>query len=107
MLHGVPRIGYRNRLLQLERVSSRMPARSTVQVCEARDGQITIRYRDRALPWRDIAPGHEPLRTPPPVPPTIAPPRRRGPRASADHPWRQGFGEWRSGSTHVWQAIRD
>jgi transposase len=101
-------VRYRNRLLQLERVSSRMPARRTVQVCEARDGQITIRYRDRALPWRDIVPGHEPMRTPSTtVPPTIAPPRRRGPRAGADHPWRQGFGEWRSGSTHLWQAIRD
>ena len=83
-------VRYRNRLLQLERVSRRMPARSTVQVCEARDGQITIRYRDRALPWRDIVPGHEPLRTPsPPVPPTIggvgrAPvPIIRGGKASA------------------------
>jgi transposase len=103
-------VRYRNRLLQLARPSSRMPARSTVQVCEARDGTLTIRYRDRLVPWREIGPGHAAVTTPSPTgpPPIAAPsPRVRGPRAGADHPWRQGFGDWRSGSAYVWQAIRD
>jgi transposase len=99
-------VHYRNRLLQLERPSRRMPARSTVQVCEARDGTVTIRYRDRILPWREHQPGEVvtarvPLSTPSPTPPRV-----RRPRATADHPWRQSYRDWRSGST-LWQAIRD
>jgi len=103
-------VRYRNRLLQLERVSPRIPARSTVHVCEARDGTLTIRYRDRLVPWRELVPGHASLRPPSTTvpPPSASPsPRARGPRAGVDHPWRQGFGTWRSGSTHLWQAIRD
>ena len=83
-----------------------MPARSTVRVCEARDGQLTIRYRDRALRWREFVPGQPDAGTTRPITSPVTP-RIRGPRAGADHPWRQGFGKWRSGSTHVWQAIRD
>lgn len=101
-------VHYRNRLFQLERPSGRMPARSTVQVCEARDGTVTIRYRDRVLPWRELQPG-EAVAAPapmPPRPPASTPRRVRGPRVSADHPWKQGYRDWRSGST-VWQAIRD
>lgn len=98
-------VHYRNRLLQLERPSRRMPARSTVQVCEARDGTVTIRYRDRVLPWRERQPDATNAPTPraasSPVPPHV-----RGPRASADHPWRQGYRDWRSGRT-LWQAIRE
>ena len=103
-------VRYHNRLLQLERPSARMPARSTVQVCEARDGTLTIRYRDRLVPWRELVPGHASTRPPSttvPPPGASPPPRVRGPRAGTDHPWRQGFGAWRSGSTHLWQAIRD
>ena len=40
-------VRYRNRLLALEPVSRRIPARSTVQVCEARDGALT-RYAPHA-----------------------------------------------------------
>ena len=96
-------VRYRNRLLQLERGSSRMPARSTVQVCEARDGALTICYRDRALPWREIAPGPAAAVV---VAPAIGPPapRVRGPRAGADHPWRQSYMTMRGGSDSVWQA---
>ena len=101
-------VRYRNRLLQLERASSRMPARSTVEVCQARDGQITIRYRDRALPWREIVPGPAASATPiVAAASTAAAARVRGPRAGGDHPWRQRFVEMRSGSAHLWQAIRD
>ena len=101
-------VQYRNRLLQLERPTGRMPARSTVQVCEARDGTVTIRYRDRVLPWRELRPSQladAPARpTPPPAP---TPPRGHGRRVAADHPWKQGYRDWRSGSTELWQAVRD
>lgn len=105
-------VRYRNRLLQLERVSTRMPARSTVRVCEARNGALTIRYRDRALPWHELVPGHATdagtVRPSRPLPPsTTNPSRVRGPRAGADHPWRQGYGTMRGGSASVWQAIRE
>ena len=99
-------VRYQNRLLQLERGSSRMPARSTVQVCEARDGHVTIRYRDRALPWHEIAPGPE-LAIVAPAPVVPLPPRVRGPRAGADHPWRQSYMTMRGGSDSVWQAGGD
>jgi hypothetical protein len=98
-------VQYRNRLLQLERPSGRMPARSTVQVCEARDGTVTIRYRERALPWRELVPGHPTVAAS--RPPVVAASRLRGPRAGADHPWRQGYEHMRSGSASVWQAIRE
>ena len=101
-------VRYHNRLLQLERVSTRMPACSTVHVCQARNGTLTIRYRDRALPWRELVPGQAVVRTSPSVKPTIASGLRlRGPRAGADHPWRQGYGTMRGGSASVWQAIRE
>jgi transposase len=100
-------VHYRNRLLQLERPSSRMPARSTVRVCEARDGTVTIRYRDRVLPWRELQPGEAVIAPLPPPPPAPTSPRVRGPRANADHPWRQRYRDWRSGSTDLWQLIRD
>jgi len=98
-------VRYQNRLLQLERGSSHTPARSTVQVCEARDGHLTIRYRDRALPWREIASDQVPAVTPTPVIPP--PPPVRGPRVGADHPWRQSYMRIRGGSDNVWQASRD
>jgi len=101
-------VRYRNRLLQLARVSSRMPARSTVQVCETRDGAITIRYRDRALAWQELRPGA----TSSPAPASASRPAvvgaRRSPYAGPDHPWRQQrYVEMRTGSRSVWQAIRE
>jgi hypothetical protein len=100
-------VRYRNRLLQLERVSSRMPARSTVQVCEARDGSVTIRYRDRALPWRELGPGLAPA----PVQAAVSaptPPVVRGPRAGADHPWRRRYIEWRpTRGDDAWPTIHE
>jgi hypothetical protein len=86
-------VRYANRYFQIERQSQRPPARSTVRVYEAATGQIEIRSRDRAIRWTEIRPdGWRPA----PVPVTSgarapAPPRLRGPRAGADHPWRQGY----------------
>jgi transposase len=86
-------VRYDNRLLQLERQSGLAPARSTVVVWESRDGRLDIRYRDRAMRWTEIVAGAASPLSMVPVPialpkPSVAP---RGPRAGADHPWRQGF----------------
>lgn len=103
-------VRYQNRLLQLERASSRMPARSTVQVCEARDGQLTIRYRDRALAWREIVPGTPTVvaAMPPTVGAATPTPSAHGRRAAcADHPWRQhSYTTMRDGVRALWQASR-
>jgi hypothetical protein len=102
-------VQYRNRLLQLARVSSRMPARSTVRVCEARDGQLTIRYRDRALTWYELVPGVV-AASPAPISAVraVVAPARRSSAAGPDHPWRQQrYVEMRTGSRSVWQAIRE
>jgi transposase len=95
-------VRYANRYFQLERQSHRPPARSTVQVYEAADGQIDIRYRDRVMRWHEIA--AESLLAkqttspqawrPVPLPaPPAAPIRGRRPRPSLDHPWRRGHDE--------------
>jgi len=87
-------VRYDNRLFQLERQSGHAPARSRVLVCEAADGQIAIRYRDRVMRWTEIPPGTagavpatEGSRTPMPPRPLV---KRTGRwRPSADHPWRR------------------
>lgn len=81
-------VRYGNRHFQLERQSDHPPARSTVQVCAAADGQLDIRYRGRRMRWTEIRlPRVTTGASPPPVPPVLPDPRsrRRGP--SADHPW--------------------
>jgi hypothetical protein len=91
-------VRYDNRYFQLARHSQRPPARSTVRVYEAIDGQIEIRYRDRGMRYHELAPesltakratapaAYQPAPTAPRPsgPPTRL--RRRG--QSADHPWR-------------------
>ena len=87
-------VQYHNRLLQLERQSGHAPARSTVLVCENAAGTVEIRYRDRVMRWTEIIAGAAaPPRPVPVLPATIAarPAAPRGPRAAANHPWRQGF----------------
>lgn len=91
-------VRYDNRSLQIERQSGRPPARSTVLVYEAIDGQLEIRYRGRKMRWTEVQP----------QPPTDSvPPRtvqrrrdrpdaiRLKPRVSADHPWRRGAEQFR------------
>ena len=93
-------VRYDNRYLQIERQSRRPPARSTVRVYEAADGQLEIRYRDHVIRWQEIAPTSllaKQAATPrawqaPPRPPVAAGPLRR-PRPSIDHPWRRGYDE--------------
>jgi transposase len=86
-------VRYHNRLLQLERPSGRMPARSTVVVGEARNGELTIRYRGRLMPWREIVPGAPLVAVAPRPPITVVvpqPPRViRKYHPNRDHPWRR------------------
>lgn len=92
-------VRYDNRLLQLERQSGRPPARSTVLVYEAPDGQLEIRYRDRVMRWTEVGPQPQTEPTPPrPVqsrpdhPPVI---RLKPRRVCDDHPWRRGVEQFR------------
>jgi hypothetical protein len=92
-------VRYDNRLLQIERQSGRPPARSTVLVYEAIDGQIEIRYRDRIMRWTEVPSQPQPA----PGRPTTVPSRPVGPRVIRlkprrvcdDHPWRRGAEQFR------------
>ncbi len=96
-------VRYDNRYFQLERQSHRPPARSTVHVYEAADGQIEIRYRARVMRWHELSAESvlakqtaSPQAWQAPAPKTGAPappPVRRRHRPSADHPWRRGYEE--------------
>jgi transposase len=91
-------VRYDNRLFQVERQSHRPPARGTVLVYEAADGQIEIRYRGRAMRCTEVAPemvARTPAVIPParPAPPSPRASIRRRPRPSADHPWSRGYEE--------------
>ena len=101
-------VRYHNRLLQLERQSGHAPARSTVLVCENAAGTVEIRYRDRVMRWTEIVAGAAAPPRPVPVPPAAipsppAPPQ--GPRAAADHPWRQGF-KHMGRDVPYWQLVK-
>jgi transposase len=100
-------VRYANRYFQLERQSQRPPARSTVHVYEAADGQIELQYRDRPMRYRELPPASvaalratapAAYQARPPAPaapraPRLPSPARRGP--SADHPWQHSFTERR------------
>jgi transposase len=91
-------VRYENRLLQLERQSGRPPARSTVLVYEAPDGQIEIRYRDRIMRWTEVAAQPQPDPAKAPVtqgrsaPPAVV--RIKPRRVCDDHPWRRSVEEY-------------
>lgn len=84
-------VRYRNRLFQLERCSALPPAHGTVLVCEAADGRLEIRYRDRAVRWTEITAARADTTPAPPAPrPSRASDSRPTPwRPAADHPWRR------------------
>jgi transposase len=99
-------VRYANRLLQLERQSRLPPARSTVVVREAADGQLEIRYRDHVMRWTEItagAPG--PPREPATARSTPKPPQsgRRILRThpALTHPWRMDVG---APTRPIWQV---
>lgn len=83
-------VRYDNRFFQLERQSPYPPARASVVVREAMNGQVEIRYRDRLLRATEIT-GSSRAAAPAPAPGT---PKRASMthgwrrRPSADHPWR-------------------
>jgi len=86
-------VRYDTRWFQLEPESRHYaPARGKVVVCEARDGQVSIEYRGRAVPWKEVAsrpqPGDsEPVREQASAP---APPEAKHKWVPpADHPWRE------------------
>lgn len=90
-------VRYANRHFQLARQSQQPPARSTVQIFEAQDGTIDIRYRNRRMRWTEIpAPRPATVVTPASARPSVEPKPGRQPSRfgqSADHPWRQAIGE--------------
>lgn len=86
-------VRYRNRLFQIERQSHHPPARSTVQMYEAEDGTIDIRYRGRLMRWTELVPSTRPIPRPAPASPAtpaVPSPRPRRLNVSADHPWHHG-----------------
>jgi transposase len=92
-------VRYDNRVLQLERQSGRPPARSTVLVYEAIDGQIEIRYRDRAMRWTEVL-AQAPTTPGATLTARVTPARREAVRIrpripGADHPWRRGVEQFR------------
>jgi transposase len=91
-------VRYDNRLLQVERQSGRPPARSTVLVYEAPDGQIEIRYRDRVMRWTEVAAPPQPDAVTAPVTQVRSDPARvvriKPRRVCDDHPWRRTVEEY-------------
>jgi transposase len=88
-------VRYDNRFLQLERQSGRPPARSTVLVYEAIDGQIEIRYRDHVMRWTEVPSPTDAVAPPAPgVSSTHRGTVRIKPNVSADHPWRHGVEDY-------------
>jgi transposase len=97
-------VRYHNRLLQLERQSGHAPARSTVTVCEWRDGRLTVEYRGRAMHWHEWI--GDVSSAPPPVSVAVkrpAPARRRP--FSADHPWQRSEGDEGNPTVPLWRAM--
>jgi transposase len=86
-------VRYDNRFFQLERQSLYPPARGSVVVREAMNGQVEIRYRDRLLRVTEIT-GSAGTAAPAPAPAPGTPKRARVTthgrfrRPSGDHPWR-------------------
>jgi len=84
-------VRYGNRLFQLEPQSrNHAPARSKVLVCEGRHGNMTIEYRGRGLPFREIPTPVKALAEREgaiPRVPTVVKTRKWIP--SANHPWNQ------------------
>ena len=111
-------VRYDNRYLQLERQSHRPPARATVQVYEAVDGAIEIRYRGRVMRYQELsaaslgakrATAAASSQVPPPSPPASRRPGRS--RPSADHPWQHVVAQYETGkqlaaARRAWERVQ-
>jgi transposase len=100
-------VRYHNRALQLERQSGHAPARSTVTVCEWRDGRLAIEYRGRAMKWHEWT--RAPVPDGPPPRSTASPTRPHPARPlpfSSDHPWRRPDGDDGNRKGNLWQAMK-
>lgn len=96
-------VRYHNRLLPLERQRGHAPAKSTVTVCEWRDGRLAIAYRGRPMKWHEWhGADAPPVVAAPPL--RHAAPKRRLPY-SHDHPWRRADGDEGNRSRALWQAL--
>jgi len=88
-------VRYQGRLLQIERESRYAPAGSKVRISEGRDGQLRVRYRERAVNFHEIpalAARQQPEEG-------IAQGRAREVRKKlyrppSDHPWRKWSPSW-------------
>ena len=116
-------VRYDNRYFQIERQSHRPPARATVQVYEAADGQIEIRYRDRVMRCQELSAEHlaaqratasaadrPALPVPTAVRPSAPAVRRRG-QQSADHPWHHVVAQYETGkqlaaARRAWERVQ-
>jgi transposase len=99
---------YHNRLRQLERQSGHAPARSTVTVCEWRDGRLAIEYRGRRMKWHDrptVSPAASPPARTPAAPGRTVPARGRPRRPSADHPRSRAEGDQGNPKVALRQAM--
>lgn len=110
-------VRYDNRYFQVERQSHRPPARSTVQLYEAENGQIEIRYRDRVVRWQEIPAQRRTRDTAAavgadaPAATAGAGARRIRPRPSADHPWQHVVDQYQAGkqlaaARRAWKAVQ-
>lgn len=98
-------VRYHNRFLQLERQSGHAPARSTVTVCEWRDGRLAIEYRGRPMKWHEWTGLPTVSRPAPrPAPASATMPKRRLP-FSDDHPWRRSEGDEGNPAVPLWRAM--
>jgi transposase len=95
-------VRYDNRFLQLTRQSRYAPARSTVQVCEAANGDLEIRYRERRMAWTELAAPPAVAAVVTPAPAAVSAPTRPPP---GDHPWRQRYTEM-GRDVPLWQIDR-
>lgn len=97
-------VRYENRYFQVQRQARRYaPAKTTVKGCAWEDGRLDIRYRDQALPWKEIA---AVARTPAPKPNVVEAKsaKRKPPIPGADHPWRRDYRKmrpWRTAPSPV------
>jgi transposase len=98
-------VRYDNRFFQVQRQSPYPPARATVQVREAVDGHIEIRYRNQVMRATEISGAALAAPSRPAPLPTAAPrptATRRPWRPGSDHPWKK---DMTTCAKPIWQVM--